>query len=87
MLHKKKRRLEAGLARKAAAIEDLLYSSKNFVTVKEELAQYDDTLKLIIKNHEEHCNILKQDRCEMRRTILKMWNKECSSCLIMFAIG
>ena len=59
LLREKKRRLEARLTRKAAAIEDLLYSSKNFVTVKEELAQYDDIFKLIIENHEEHCKILK----------------------------
>ena len=61
LLHEKKRRLEARLARKAAAIEDLLYSSKNFIIVKEELAQYDDIFKLIIKNHEEHCKILKPE--------------------------
>ena len=61
LLHEKKRRLEARLARKAAAIEDLLYSSKNFIIVKEELAQHDDIFKLIIKNHEEHCKILKPE--------------------------
>ena len=61
LLREKKRRLEARLTRKAAAIEDLLYSSKNFVTVKEELAQYDDIFKLIIENHEEHCKILKPE--------------------------
>ena len=38
LLRKKKRRLEARLTRKAAAIEDFLYSSKNFITIKEELA-------------------------------------------------
>ena len=53
LLHEKKQRLEAKLARKAAAIEDLLYSSKNVITVKDELAQYDDIFKLIIENHEE----------------------------------
>ena len=61
LLHKKKRRLEARLARKAAAIEDLLYSSKNIITVKEELAQYDGIFKLIIENNEEHCKILKPE--------------------------
>ena len=61
LLREKKQRLEARLTRKAAAIEDLLYSSKNFITVKEELAQYDDIFKLIIENHEEHCKILKPE--------------------------
>ena len=61
LLREKKRRLEARLARKAAAIEDLLYSSKNFITIKEKLAQYDDIFKLIIKNHEENCKILRSE--------------------------
>ena len=59
LLHKKKQRLEARLARRAAAIEDLVYSSKSVITVKEELGQYDDIFKLIIENHEEHCKILR----------------------------
>ena len=61
LLHEEKRRLEARLGRKATAIEDLLYSSKNFIAVKEELTQYDDIFKLIIENHEEHCKILKPE--------------------------
>ena len=39
----------------------MLYRSKNFITVKEELAQYDDIFKLIIENHKEHCKILKPE--------------------------
>ena len=61
LLHEEKRRLEARLGRKATAIEDLLYSSKNFIAVKEELTQYDDIFKLIIENHDEHCKILKPE--------------------------
>ena len=45
LLREKKRRLEARLTRKAAAIE-------NVITVKEELAQYDNIFKLIIENRE-----------------------------------
>ena len=59
LFHEKKQQLDARLARKAAAIEDLLYNNKNFITVKEELAQYDDIFKMIIENHEEHCKIFK----------------------------
>ena len=54
-------RLEARLSRKAAGIEDLLCSSKNFITVKEELDQYDDVFRLIIQNHEEHFKVLKPE--------------------------
>ena len=61
MLYEKKRRLEAKLARKAAAIEDFFYGNKNFITVKDELAQYDNVFKRIIENHEEHCKILKPE--------------------------
>ena len=61
LLHKKNRQLEARLARKASAIEDLLYSSMNFMTVNEELAQYDDIFNLITESHEEHCKILKPE--------------------------
>ena len=39
----------------------MLYSSKNLITVKEELAQYDDIVKVIMENHEEHYKILKQE--------------------------
>ena len=42
LLYEKKRRLEAKLARKAAAIKDFLYGRKKFITVKDELAQYDN---------------------------------------------
>ena len=62
LFHKQKQRFEGRLARKAAAIEDLLYSSKNFITAKEELAQYSNIFKLIIESYEEHCKILKSEK-------------------------
>ena len=39
--------------RKSGAIEDLFYSSKNRVAVKEELAQFNEILKLVEAAHEE----------------------------------
>ena len=39
----------------------MLYSRKNFTTVKEELAHYDDIFKLVIEKPEEHCKILKPE--------------------------
>ena len=59
LLYEKKQRAEARLAIKTAIIEDLLYSDKNFITIKEELARNDDIVKLLIKNHGEQCKILK----------------------------
>ena len=41
------------ILRKSAAIEDLFYSSKNKVTVEEELAQFNDILKLVVAAHKE----------------------------------
>ena len=41
----KRQRLYFRLLRKSGAIEDLFYSSKNKVAVKEELAQFNDILK------------------------------------------
>ena len=61
LLHEKKQRVEARLAIKTAIIEDLLYSDKNVITIKEELARNDDIVKLLIKNHEEQYKILKQE--------------------------
>ena len=79
----------------------MLYSSKNFIPVKEELAQYDDIFKVIIENHEEHCEILKpeeqanqEDRFEeCSLTVLKGEDcfeyrfEGCSFSSIKFEIG
>ena len=51
----KRQRLYSRLLRKIGAIEDLFYSSKNKVAVEEELAQFNDILKLVVAAHEE-CN-------------------------------
>ena len=42
----KRQRLYSRLLRKRAAIEDLIYSSNNKVAVEEELAQFNDILKV-----------------------------------------
>ena len=49
----KRQRLYSRLLRKSGAIEDLFYSSKNKVAVEEELAQFNDILKLVVAAHEE----------------------------------
>ena len=41
------------LLRKSDVIEDLLNLSKNKVAVEEELAQFNDILKLVVAAHEE----------------------------------
>ena len=42
----KRQRLYSRLLRKRVAIEDLIYSSNNKVAVEEELAQFNDILKV-----------------------------------------
>ena len=49
----KRQRLYSRLLRKSGAIEDLFYSSKNKVAVEEELAQFNDILKLVVAAHKE----------------------------------
>ena len=49
----KRKRLYSRLLRKSGAIEDLFYSSKNKVAVKEELAQFNDILKLFVAAHKK----------------------------------
>ena len=49
----KRQRLCSRLLRKIGAIEDLLYSSKNKVSVEEEFAQFNDILKLVVAAHDE----------------------------------
>ena len=42
---------------KSGAIKDLLYSTKNSVTVEEELARFDDLFKKIMKVHKKYLSI------------------------------
>ena len=48
-----RQRLYSRRLSKSGAIEDLFYSSKNKVAVEEELAQFNDILKLVVAEHEE----------------------------------
>ena len=49
------------LQRKARAIDDLLYSGTNHVTVKEALGQYSDIFKLLSTYHEKYCELVDAD--------------------------
>ena len=49
------------LQRKARAIDDLLYSATSHVAVKEELGQYSDIFKLLLKYHEKYCKLVDAD--------------------------
>ena len=47
-------RINKRMIRKSGAINDLLYSTKNSVTVEGELAQIDDLFKQLMKVHNEY---------------------------------
>ena len=49
------------LQRKARAIDELLYSATNHVSVKEELGQYSDIFKLLSTYHEDYCELVDAD--------------------------
>ena len=60
MVLKKRTKAKTGLQRKARAIDDLLYSATNHVSVKEELGQYSDIFKLL-STYEEYCELVDAD--------------------------
>ena len=56
-LDKKKSSLVSRIIRKSSEISYLMYSYQNETTVKEELAQFSDTYKLIVKINDEMTDI------------------------------
>ena len=50
-------RINKRMIRKSGAINDLLYCTKNSVTVEEELAQFDDRFKQLMKVHNEYLSV------------------------------
>ena len=53
VLEKRQAKLVARTIRKSSEIDDLKYSYKNSITVKEELAQLNDMFRMLVKIHEE----------------------------------
>ena len=43
------------------SIGDLMYSSKNLTSVREEIHQYDDQFKMLVETHNEYVNLLSED--------------------------
>ena len=60
-LDDKRKKMNSRLIRQAVAIEDLMYSSSNIITVKEELSQFDYIFKQLVAVQEEY-RILKEER-------------------------
>ena len=54
-------KINARLKRKSSTIEDLLFSTRNFVAVKEEFAQFNYLFKMLPGIHEEYNALLKDE--------------------------
>ena len=58
ILFDKRKNLHARMTRKSKLIDDLMYSSKNLTTVREEMHQYDDQFKMLVETHNEYVKLL-----------------------------
>ena len=61
ILFDKRKNLHARMTRKSKLIDDLMYSSKNVTTVREEMHQYDDQFKMLVETHNEYVKLLSED--------------------------
>ena len=53
--------MNSRLVQQSGTIEDLMYSSKNYVTVEEALAQFDYIFKQLLLVHQEYHSLLEDD--------------------------
>jgi len=79
-LDDKRKKMNSRLIRQAVAIEDLMYSSSNIITVKEELSQFDYIFKQLVAVQEEH-RILKEER---ERFVDDIWFEEVDERVFAF---
>ena len=57
----KRNRMNSRLLRQSSAIQDLMYSAKNMVTVEEEIAQFDYIFKQLMLVHQEYHSLLDEE--------------------------
>ena len=74
-------RINKRMIRKSGAINDLLYSTKNSVTVEEELAQFDDLFKQLMKVHNEYLSIEVNGNEKGKQN---QWFDEVDECVLSF---
>ena len=60
-LNNTRRKMNSRLVRQSGTIEDLMYSSKNYMTVEEALAQFDYIFKQLLLVHQEYHSLLEDD--------------------------
>ena len=57
----KRNRMNSRFLRQSSAIQDLVYSAKNMITVEEEIAQFDYIFKQLLLVHQEYHSLLDED--------------------------
>ena len=58
ILFDKRKNLHERMTRKSKLIDDLMYSSKDLTTVREEMHQHDDQFKMLVETHNEYVKLL-----------------------------
>ena len=61
ILFEKRKKVHARMTRKCKLIDDLMYSSSNVTTVKEETDQFNDQFKELLSLHKEYVGLLPQE--------------------------
>ena len=59
-MKEKRQKMCSRLLRKCEVFEDLLYSSRNMIAVKEEMSQLNDMFKLLMSLHQEYRAMLSE---------------------------
>ena len=77
ILFDKRKNLHARMTRKSKLIDDLMYSSKNLTTVREEMHQYDDQFKMLVKTHNEYVKLLSEDLHEGEENWFEAIDESC----------
>ena len=62
LLKERREKINGRMMRKCSIIVDLLRSNKNRIAVQEELAQFNDLLKMLLNIHEEYSQVLDDDK-------------------------
>ena len=75
-----KRNMNSKLTRKYGTIEDLMYSSKNYVIVEEALAQLDHIFQQLLLVHQEYHSLLEDDE----KLADEEWFEEIDECVFTF---
>ena len=62
LMKEKRQKIYSRLLRNCGMVEDLLYSSRNMIAIKEEMSQLNDLFKLLISLHREYGAMLSEEK-------------------------